>query len=229
MKIRLGFLALALALALASPSAQAGLTTFTENFEGGSNVGGWTFGNDYDEILPTGGNPGAFLFNDWLDTIGPAARTTQHSESVFTGDYRERGVVAVGADFALFRVDFTSVGRSVTLMLYSDAGTRNRSEDDCWVYVDGGKAVPPSNGNWMSYRFDVPSSSDALPPRWVAWQCGTRTPDEAWNLVIRDVDQIRYFWADPEMFYIFQMWEVGLDNPWIEYGDADPLVEGGEE
>ena len=29
---------------------------------------------------------------------------------------------------------------------------------------------------------------------------------------MRIVDQLRFFWGDPELFYIFQMWDIGMDN-----------------
>ena len=46
--------------ALASGVAAAGTTTFVETFDGGSNVGGWTFGVP-GSVEASGGNPGAYL------------------------------------------------------------------------------------------------------------------------------------------------------------------------
>jgi hypothetical protein len=212
-------------MVLVPMAANAELNTFTENFENHSNVGAWTFGNTaYETIEQTGGNPGAFLHNDWLDTIGPRGRTTLGVESIFTGDYHERGVLSVGIDFALFHVDYTAVGRPVTLILYSDADTPDDTTDDCRVYR-AGKSSPAPNGKWQSYSFDVPSDSERLPRRWTVWNCGTRSDDEAWELVIEDVDQLAFFWGDPELFYIFQMFDVGLDNPTITWGDEEPEEE----
>jgi hypothetical protein len=52
------FACVALTAALAAPAVEAaapGLTTFTETFDGGSNTGGWTFGNTFfEEITPDG-------------------------------------------------------------------------------------------------------------------------------------------------------------------------------
>ena len=229
-RFRTALLALAIVALLLSPAARAELITFTENFARQSNVGGWTFGNAYyEKIEGTGGNPGAFYQNDYLDTIGPRARTTLGLSSVFTGDYRERSVISVGADFVLFRVDYTSAGRPMTLTLYSDNGTPDDRDDDCKVYRMAGPHAPPPNGKWMTYDFDIPSGRETLPPSWEVTQCGTRTDDEAWNLVIEDVDQLSFFWADPTLFYIYQMWEVGLDNPSITYGTPDPEEESGQD
>jgi hypothetical protein len=29
-------------------------------------------------------------------------------------------------------------------------------------------------------------------------------------------------WADPTMFYIYRIWNVGMDNPTITFGTDDP-------
>jgi len=223
-RTRFGMGALAPLLAVtAILAAPAGSMTFTETFEGGNNTGGWTFGNTfYEAILPTGGNPGAFLRNDFLDSFAPSARTTLGVDSPFTGDYRARGVTAVEADFALFYVDSTSLGRPVTLILYSDAGTPDDASDDCSVYFKGGKPAPQPNGQWNRYRFRVPADAGAAPRRWAMLGCGGRTIDEAWNLVVTDVDRLRFFIGDPELFYIFQVWDIGLDNPSITWGTPEP-------
>jgi hypothetical protein len=208
----------------AATAAPPGLTTFTENFENGNNTGGWTFGNAADAIEPSGGNPGSFLRNDSLDTIGPRARTGDGVTSVFTGDYRARAVTAAGIDLSILRVDTTSQGRPVTLMLYSDADTPEDATDDCTVYFIGGKPAPPANGHWARYRFRIASDSLTLPNRWQVSSCAGRSDDAAWNLTISDVDRLSYYMADPELFYIFQMWDVGIDNPTISYGTPDPAV-----
>jgi len=31
----------------------------------------------------------------------------------------------------------------------------------------------------------------------------------------QDVDQVRFFYGDPELFFIFQQWTLGVDNPRI--------------
>lgn len=219
----------ALALALATiplagtQAAPAGLTTFTENFESGSNVGSWTFGAPHlERIEPEGGNPGAFLRNDWLDTIGPSGQTLVSESSVFTGNYRSRNVVSVGIDFALFQVGYTSLGRPVSLMLHNTNGTLDDWEDDCTVFYLGTKQCPRPSGSWHSYRFSIPADSPTLPEDWGVLNCRGRTEDEAWELVINDVDRVVFFWGDPMLFYIFQMWDVGLDNPTITWGTPDP-------
>ena len=86
--------AVAVVLLLVS-SANADVT-FVETFEDGSNVGQWSFGNAYEQIEDTGGNPGAFLHNFFLSTSAPMACA---DDSIFVGGYWANQVTSVGADF----------------------------------------------------------------------------------------------------------------------------------
>ena len=52
-----------------------------------------------------------------------------------------------------------------------------------------------------------------MPPQWGRFGvCGSLTDDEVWNQVITDVDSVSLFGGDPTLFYIFQIWDVGIDN-----------------
>ncbi len=193
-------------------------TTFVETFESGGNEGGWSFGNAFESIQPDGARHGLVLRNVLLDTFAPRARTTSGPGSVFTGDYRARGVTSVGIDLRIYRVDFTSRDRPVTVILESDAGTPDDASDDCGVYLLGVRSLPPSGRAWARYDFAVPSPSQALPDSWrVLGGCAGRPPDEAWSLVISDVDRLSFFGGDPELFFIFQVWDIALDNPRVTF------------
>ena len=218
-------IALAVAPCVSLQAEPAGQTTFTENFATGSNVGQWTFGAPpWEQIETEGGNPGAFLHNYLLDSFGPMARTGYEASSIFTGNYRARNVHTLGVDFALFHIGYTSVGRPVSLILRNHNGTLYDLYDDCWVYTIGGKQCPKPNGVWHSYSFKVPSTSPTLPDDWGVMNCPGRTEQEAWDLVINEVDEVMIFWADPTMFYIYQIWDVGMDNPTISFGTTDPPI-----
>jgi len=202
--------------------APPGTTTFSENFEAGNNTGGWTFGNtSFETIEAAGGSPGAFLHNTFLDTFAAQPRTTLGVDSPFVGNYRVRGVSSLGIDLAIFSIDTTTQGRPLSVILYSDSGTPDDSSDDCRVHRVGGHPTPMPNGNWASYRFRVPSGNATLPQGWVVTGCAGRTDDEAWNQVISDVDQLRFFTGDPDLFFIFQVFDIGMDNPTIVYGTGD--------
>lgn len=219
-------LVVALIAAVASASTQAGRPiTITEEFEN-SNLGGWTFGNPAIEGLePDGGNPGAFFRNRFLDTFAAQPRTTPRLRSPFIHDYRAKNVTFVGIDLAVFDADFSTQGRPLSVILFDDGDTPNDATDDCSVYHVGGHPTPMPNGNWQRYRFRVPSQSEVLPRGWAVQGCFGRTPDEAWNRVITGVDQLRFFTGDPERFFIFQVWDVGIDNPTIIFEPGEPIFD----
>ena len=175
----------------------AGQTTFTANFATGSNVGQWTFGAPpWEQIELEGGNPGAFLHNYRLDSIGPMARTGYEASSIFAGNCRVRNVRLIGIDFVAFLVGSTAVGRRVSLILRNNNGTREDVYDDRWVYTLGNEQCPRPNGAWHSYSFKVPSMSPTLPDGWGVMNRAGRTEQEAGDLVTNEVDEVMFFWAD---------------------------------
>jgi hypothetical protein len=206
-------------LILTSPPAFG--NTFTETFTGGSNTGGWLYGGPGETIEATGGNPGAYLHSPSLDTFAPQPRTSG-PDSVFTGDFRTRNITGIGIDLITIDVDFSAAGRPLTLMLVSDAGTPADPSDDWAVYLIGPANVPVPGEGWVSFSFPVPSQSPSLPPGWQTIALGPNSPPPDWNDVITDVDQVRFFYGDPTNFFIFQMWDVGLDNVSIT-GDVVPV------
>ncbi len=203
-----------LLLAAALPAAA---TEFVETFEGGSNTGGWSFHGPNEQIRATGGNPGAHLHTTDLDTFAPHPGTTL--PSIFSGDLRAAGVSEIGVDLITLHVDFSAEGRPLTLMFISENGTPFDPDDDWAAYTMGSNIPLPGEG-WKSYDFDVPSNATSLPPGWRTIPFGPNSPnDPDWNDVITDVASCGFFYGDPEMFFIFQMWELGLDNPRISYLD----------
>ncbi len=209
-------------LPLALASAQ---TTFVETFENNSNVGGWTFGSPNGFIDPTGGNPGAYFHDTFLDTFAPRPRTTE--PSVFTGDYRARGVTSVGIDLILHEVDITAEARPLTLILVSFNGTPNNFSDDWGAYIIGPDNVPLPGQGWRSYDFAVPSDSPTLPAGWQFIQFGSQPPG-TWDQLITNVDQVMFFYGDPTLFFIFQGWNLGMDNPRITWQPPCPADLNGD-
>jgi hypothetical protein len=191
----------------------ASAQSYTETFTGGVNQGGWTWGNPADSIQPTGGNPGAYLRNDNLDTFAPQPRTTAGAGSPFGGDYRARGVQSVGIDLITHATQF-NFSREVTLMLGDGSG--------CFVYFISPYFVPQVGAGWASYDIPVPSASTTLPAGWQVDASCAGTPDQIWNAIIQNVVEVRWFYGDPTFFFIFDIWQVGLDNARIgaELGTA---------
>lgn len=188
--------------------------TFVEEFTGGTNVGLWTFGGAMSG-QPSGGNPDWYRRVDNLDTFAPQLRT--QGDSIFTGDYRARKVTLLGVDLKTFAVDFSAAERPLTLMLVEDNGTPGDSSDDWAAYTIGALDVPVPGQEWTSYSFVVPSQSATLPAGWATQIYGPNSPaNPDWNQVITDVDRVVFFYGDPELFFIFQQWTLGVDNVRIE-------------
>jgi len=223
MSLRWSTLLLVTLLPLTAP-AGARADTYVDSFEGGVNAGGWTYFAPSQTIETDGGNPGAYLHAWELDTIAPQPRT--QGGSIFTGDYRAAGVTAIGVDLRTFAVDFSAEGRPLTLMLYSDNGTPGDPDDD-WAAYTMGPNIPLPDQGWIEYDFAVPSDEASLPAGWATIALGPDSPvDMDWNAVITDVAQAGFFYGDPTMFFIFQMWNVGLDNARITTEGPVPVEAG---
>jgi len=200
--------------------------TFVETFDDGSNIGGWTFGSPNGFIDAAGGNPGPYYHDTFLDTYAPRPRTT--IGSIFTGDYRANQVTSVGIDLILHYVDFSADERPLTAMLISDNDTPGDYDDDWAAYFIGDDNVPLVGQGWLSYDFNIPAQETSLPLGWGFIQFGPSSPPSPdWNDVITDVDYLEFFYGDPMMCFIYQVWNLGLDNPRITYepepcfGDLD--------
>ncbi len=208
------------ACALAIACAPALADTFVDTFESGGSQGGWTFG--LTPVYPTtGGNPGRYLRVDNLDTFAPQPRSAM-TANPFTGNWRDAHVVRIGVDLKTFAVDFSAAGRPCTLMLINNNGTPNNVNDDWAVYLMGPN-IPLPNQPWTSYSFDVPSQATSLPAGWKTIKLGGSSPTPDWNVAIQDVDRVQFFYGDPELFFIFQQWDLGLDNALIETAPPAPF------
>ncbi len=191
------------------------VTTFREQFTSGTNEGQWTWGNGFDAIESSGGNPGYWLRNNFLDTFAPQPSTTLGIPSQFTGDYRARGVNGIAVDVQVLAVDFSAADRPLTLMLFSDLNNADPN-DDCSVGFIPDSDIPLPGQGWKRFQYQVPSSSTTMPANWgMVFGCSGLNRDAAWNAVLTDVDQVTFFFGDPRFFFIFQVWDVGLDNPSI--------------
>jgi len=208
------FILLALAPFCLAVSSQA--QVFVEMFTNGSNEGAWTWGAG-DQIVATGGNPGHYLRTNVIDTFAPQPRTSAGVSSAFTGDFRARQVDSLGIDLITFATQFP-FQREVTLILENDAGTPGNPSDDDAVYFLSPGFVPQPGAGWASFDVAIPSQSATLPSGWLTLQ-GTGTNDQIWNSVITNVSRVRWFYGDPTFFFIFDIWQVGMDNPRIGIPD----------
>ena len=197
--------------ALALMVMASGLTaqTTTEGFTNGSNQGAWTFGAG-DQIVATGGNPGHYLRTTVLDTYAPQPRSGSGVNSAFTGDWRTRGVISTGIDLVTNSTQFI-FQREVTLMLENDGGTPGNALDDSIVYFISPGFVPQPGAGWAGFDVSIAANSPTIPAGWQMLQ-GAGTRDQVWNAVITNVSVVRWFYGDPTFFFIFDIWQIGIDN-----------------
>ncbi|MCI0362478.1 MAG: hypothetical protein L0Y44_09585 [Phycisphaerales bacterium] len=215
-------------------SIQASGETVIRTFDGGSNPDGWNWGC-CNSIPAAGGNPGAYLRTDNLDTFAPQPQPTA-ANNAFVGDYRALGVTGIGVDLKTFAVDFSAAGRPLTLMLLYDNRTPANPFDDTAAHFMHAQNVPLVGQNWISYEFTIPSDQTSLPVGWQLLNMGdSGSPAiHTWDQVIQNVTDIRFFYGDPQLFFIFQQWDLGLDNVRITLGPkpqpcpADIAPEGGD-
>lgn len=200
------------AVALIAGASGAAADTYREDF---GNVGGWSFGVPNERIETSGGHPGAYLHAPVVDTFAPQPRTSGGA-SPFSGNFRRHRITGIGVDIQVFDVDFSAEDRPLSLILTNTRGTPDPA-DDCSVYLIGSKLIPVPGQGWRSFSFPVPSDSQTLPADWGVLEesCRTLDPDKLWTAIIQDVDEVRFFFGDPLLFYIFQQWDVGLDSALI--------------
>ncbi|MBD3220006.1 hypothetical protein GF314_02085 [bacterium] len=66
----------------------------------------------------------------------------------------------------------------------------------------------------------MPSQSDTWPDGWSSFALGPDAPEPGWVSLMADVDPLGFHHGDPTCFYIFQMWDLGLDSAAITLEDA---------
>lgn len=200
---------MAMAATLAVPAlADTQVTTFDN--AGNPNGWSWGFGDAYPS---TGGNPGWYLFTDGLDTFAPQPRPLNPT-APWVGDYRALGVTCIGVDLITHYVDFSAGGRPLTLMLIHDNDTPGDPFDDTAAYFMHRLNVPLVGDGWIFYDFTIPANQTTLPAGWVLLNLGdSGSPAiHTWNQVIQHVSRVQFFYGNPEFFFIFQQWSLGMDN-----------------
>ncbi|MFT4540694.1 MAG: hypothetical protein ACI841_002622 [Planctomycetota bacterium] len=213
------------ALALSS-SAFAQNTTLVEGFEGGSNIGNWSWGTGNESFSPLNGHPGAFLQDLTLFSCCPTLSTGFGATSVYTGNYRAEGVVSVGADLIILDASLSVGSRPLSVILDNDNGTPFNFDDDFGAYFIGDKDIPDAgvpgitSPGWATFDFVIPAAAASLPPGWQTFTAsGFGASDAVWNAVIEDVDALQFFYGDPASIFLIISWDVGLDNVRITRSD----------
>lgn len=215
----------------APPSREDGVATF--NKKGGSpkrgpdNEGNWRFADPTSALRLGDKQKGVTQGRLTMDgpQFLPWVESEMGGDSLFHGNWREMEASlfafdAKTVDFApdpFCRPEFLEGpdGLQMSIELRNDGGTPDDESDDCGVITLLGN--PPGVGeDWVHYSLDVPFMSDTMPADWrqsdAGGGCGSLTDDEAWNLVIENVSQVRICWEQCDYFRIQCNWALEIDN-----------------
>ena len=219
-------LAIVTILCLAIPALAE---TFTEDFESGSNVGGWTFMNSNQGINPTGGNPGGWFYDIDHIIFAPIFRC-ESDAAMFSGDYTSLGVNRISGDFQTLGCGNSGAhSYAFTLLLRDEGGTPGFTDDDVYVYVDPFQHnIPWIDEGWVHYDFDIPSdwtgAAGELPEGWMggSYRSGADVfpPDRTFQDVMSNVSRVEFFWIHPAWYALITPWAAGADNITIEWDEG---------
>ncbi|MBC8425535.1 hypothetical protein H8E07_15565 [bacterium] len=213
-------------------AAGAMAETVTADFEGGINLGDWTYLHYAEGINPSGGNPGGWYYYSFGFTFAPILQCAPETP-YFTGNYAEAGVTRISGDF---QTTYCENGGAhtfpFTVLLRNNMGTPGDIEDDVYVYPTPTEPIPWLGEGWKHFDFDIPSSFTGapgeLPAGWLGgsyWTGGDIFPsDVTFHDVISNVSQVEFWWMHPAWFAIIVAWDVGADNITIEY-DTAPVAD----
>jgi hypothetical protein len=204
-------------------------TAFVDDFDSGSNHGGWTFaprGSTVETFLRAeGGNPGWHLgVSRCCDILPPELRTV--SNSPFTGDYRARDVRRLEVDVQIVSLEDGPLRKApLNLLLENHNGTPLDIRDDWGAFFHGGTShtTPAPGAPWTTLSFAIDSQQRELPP---GWELISLDPLQAlpvhasWQGLMTSIAAVSFrlgpahpeFGVDTVLFY-----DVGADNARIEF------------
>jgi hypothetical protein len=205
-----------IAAVLACALAQgAGAAVTSVPFDSGAE--GWSI-NGFDTVSQTGGNPGANIALEIIDTFGISVRNSTNAK--FIGDFTQRGPTRVSIDFKVNYIRFfgQDVTRDIVLEL-RDYDNPQGGFPYTSVWFNAGELPNPEDG-WRTYSFDIIDvNSAALPPGWGG--TGAEDPDtfepilppgRTWANVLAGVDEVQFTTFVPGFFYGFTDFNVAVDN-----------------
>jgi len=203
-------------------SASAAAQVYTEDFTATDEGAYEIIFSPWNQLESVGGNPGAYKrllnSNGTGDQVG--ILTTQWPNA-FSGNWRAAGIGTIGFDMNIVAGAFNNGPGIFTITIGNDNGTPLDDADDCIVSFESVTLFPPTMSGWMSYDWDIPSSSLQLPGGWSsAGPAGV--PDTIWNIVMQDVSYVDYFMdMNPSPGAPFNiLWDLGVDNIRVGQGSV---------
>lgn len=194
---------------------------YTETFEHGSNQGKWAI-NDYIKIIETKKKPKAYLTISGLVTHAPELETTDRpsvTNSVFTGNYIEKGVYSLSFETNLLEGLPKTDDRPMSIVLVGDLVGENYTV----ALYKTGDHVSHSIQNWTQYSFAIPHTrQEAEKAGWkmISWP-SERKPIK--NLdhfedVMKNVKKVVFYYGEPTLVYNLASWHLNASNITIKMG-----------
>ncbi|MEX0876978.1 MAG: PEP-CTERM sorting domain-containing protein [Phycisphaerales bacterium] len=204
-------------LALCAGSALAGDTTTVdfsngaEGWSGPSGPGGAT------NIVPTGGNDGAFMrtvFNDFGVTF------RNNSNDAFLGDYTTAQEITISMDIQVEYLNFfgQDVSRPWLVELRDvDTAQGGYPYSSVWFLFDN--ISQANNSDWMTYSVTFDPNATDLPAGWGGY--GAEDPNTfepilpdgvSFSDVLSGVDEMVFTTLQPGFFFGFTDHTIGIDN-----------------
>jgi hypothetical protein len=195
---------------ISSPSVRADITTFSNGYEGWQTSGA-------SSILPSGGNPGAYMAFQNIDAFG--VNVFNDSNPGFIGAVY-RSPVRISIDVRTDSITFR--GNEVPRDLYVELRDTTTPNHDGlpWisVFYKLGK-LTSSRPGWIRYSVTIANPrSSALPPGWTGYGSENRRGQpvlprgSTFASVLRNVDVINFTTYGPGMFYGHTNFKLSFDN-----------------
>jgi hypothetical protein len=197
-------------LVISSASVRADITTFSKGYEG------WQT-NNFSTILPSGGNPGAYLSYQAIDVFG--VNVFNDSNPGFIGAVY-RSPVRISIDVRTDSITF--LGHEVPRDLYVELRDTTTPNHDGFpwisVFYKLGR-LTSSRPGWV--RYSVTSTnprSSTLPPGWTGYGSVNRRGQPVlprgitFASVLRNVDVINFTTYGPDLFFGHTNINLSFDN-----------------
>jgi hypothetical protein len=197
-------------LVISSASVRADITTFSRGYEG------WQT-NNFSIILPSGGNPGAYLSYQAIDVFG--VNVFNDSNPGFIGAVY-RSPVRISIDVRTDSITF--LGYEVPRDLYVELRDTTTPNHDGFpwisVFYKLGR-LTSSRPGWIRYSVTITNPrSLTLPPGWTGYGSLNRRGQpvlprgSTFASVLRNVDVINFTTYGPDLFFGHTNIKLSLDN-----------------
>jgi hypothetical protein len=202
-------------LSALSLTAHAGITDTVVTFDNG--LEGFNVTNGLNQILPTGGNDGAYQ-NTITENFGVEWYTS--TNEAFLGDYTQYDQVTLSIDVQVDRIQFfgQDTTRSLVVELRNSRFAHSFFQYGSVFFELDDSLSAQNNSDWTTFSVTFDPNSSELPAGWRGYggsddADGPVLPDGAtFADVLRNVDQFVFSTMVPVERYPFTNFDIAVDN-----------------